>query len=190
MVIPPIFEQNHLGFQNGFAPVIDSTRKACYIDRTGKNLFNKYFYSVDGYNQGLAFVQESENKGHFINTKGERLNQKDYKNSWWFTEGFCGVSTDTSYLVIDTLGNELFESKNIELRFYCNGFGFFCDHSESIITWGIMDKNQNIISKERFVKAFYLYDLELIEVYIGDPSKFYAYGKRKYLSLEGKLISK
>jgi hypothetical protein len=190
MVIPPTLEQTYSGFQNGFAAVIDSTKKACYIDSTGKNLFNKYFYSVESYNQGLAFVKESYDKGYFIKAKGERLNQNNYKNSWGFTEGFCGVSTDTSYLVIDTLGNELFESKNIELRFYINNFGFFCDHSESIITWGIMDKNQNIISKERFVKAFYLYDLELIEVYIGDPSKFYAYGKRKYLSIEGKQISK
>ena len=190
VIIPFSLTQVHSAFNDGFAAVSDSLRRNCYIDRTGKNIFNRHYYDVKGFSEGFAFVKENTELGYFINKKGKRISEHNFKSTWWFSEGLNGVKTDSSYAVIDRNHRIIFESKDIELRFFSHGFGFFCRHSDAPITWGLMDTDMNIISKLDFVKVFSIPNKDCIEFYLGDVRKWYGYSKKGYMNLKGGIIWK
>jgi len=176
-------------FQNGFAAVCDASRQNCFINRKGENAFNNNYYSVEGFHENYAFVKDMNYRsGYFIDTLGKRVSPQTFKNVWYFTEGFCGVQTDSSFAVINSNHEIVFESKNIELRVFSNGFGFFCDHSSDKITWGVMDTSMNILSEKRFVKLFDIPNKNFLEFYLGDANLWYGYSKRGYIDRKGEIL--
>ncbi len=184
--IPFIFKLVYSDFQNGYACVDDSLGRICFIDFQGKNTFGTYYSDASGFSEGKAFVKVLyDSQGYFINTSGKRIFNYSFKDIWYFSDGFCGASTDSSYVVIDTAGNIVFSSPTIELRYYSGDFGLFCDHSGKYLTWGIMNRKQEIISSQRFTQLVSLPNGQFLETYSGDEAKWYGYGKRGYIDVEG-----
>lgn len=169
-------------FNSGLAAVSDSTRKNIFINKNGENAFDEDFHSVGRFNAGKAFVKKKNyESGYYIDTLGNRTSDNTYRNGWRFTEGLCGVRTDSSFAIINHNEEIIYNSKDIELRFYANGFGFFCDQSGETLTWGLMNENQEIISDKRFVSVFSLPDKDCVEFYLGDPKEWYGYAKEDIL---------
>lgn len=186
--IPPS-NNVYSGFNNGLAIIIDSNNKIRYINHEGIDPFNTAYFEASRFSEGLAFVKDSRHgKEYLIDTTGNRVSENEFETSWWFSEGCCGVETDSSYAIIDHKGQIVFESETIELRFFANGFGFFCDRSGDHIQWGIMNKNFEIISDKRFNAAFSKQSNKFIEYYFGEPGEHYLNGKRGYMDMKGEII--
>lgn len=188
-VIPCTLTLVYSPFRYGYAAVADATRKECYINKNEVNVFGLYFDRVGRFCEGKAFVHDTYNSdGYFIDTTGQRLFNRTFKNVWWFEDGICGAETDSCFVVINAEGATIFSSKIIEWRFSSGEFGFFCDHTSEKLTWGIMNKQMEIISDERFVEIFQLPSKQIVETYSGDPSRWYGYGKRGYMDIAGKTL--
>lgn len=189
LTIPCNLEWVTSPFSDGFAAVRDSNNRNCFLNKMGLNQFETYYDNVKRFSEGLAFVREAYDAlGYFIDTLGNRNSARSYKTVWWFSEGFCGVETDSSFLVIDKNENTVFSSEKIELRFYADGFGAFCDHSGDQLTWGIMNTKQEIISDRRFTLLVNKTNSLFWEFYFGDPAKWYRSGKRGYINLNGTIL--
>jgi hypothetical protein len=188
-VLPCTLEAVYSPFVNGYAAVADATGKNCYINKYGLNVFGVYFDRVDQFNEGKAFVRKTFNSdGYFIDTTGQPLFNRVFKQVWWFNDGLCGAETDSGFVVINAEGTTVFSSKTIEWRFCSGEFGFFCDHSSEELTWGIMNKQMEILSDERFIEIFQLPSKQVVETYSGDPALWYGHGKRGYIDNTGKTL--
>lgn len=187
--IPLVFNLVYSNFSCGFSAVCDSNKLNCYINKQGENTFKKNFDGTNRFYEGRAFVRETYNSdGYFIDTTGNRITQNNYQSAWFYSEGLCGVQKDGIFLVIDKNENILFSSTTIELRFFADGFGHFCDHSSDKLTWGIMNKQFQIVNPMRFTQFLNDRSTSRLEFYFGDPNQWYGYGKRGYLNLNGNII--
>lgn len=189
MHIPFVLTQVYSTFHNGYASVDDSLRRRCFIDLHGKNTFGMFYFNASGFSEGKAFVKTTyDSLGYFINTNGKRIFDHSFRNVWDFNDGFCGALMDSTYVIIDTVGNIIFSSPTIELRYYNGDFGLFCDHSGVNLTWGIMNRKQEIVSNQRFTLILSLPGGQFVETYFGDPAKWYGHGKRGYVDIKGNYL--
>lgn len=189
LIIPFVLTHVYSNFSDGFAAVCDSNRRNCYIDKKGQNVFGKKFDSTRGFCEGRAFVKETyDSEGYFIDTTGNRVSLNTYKSTWSYSEGLCGVKKDENFLVIDINERVLFTSKTIEVRFVIGEFIYFCDHSKTDLTWGIMNKQFKEVTDMRFTQFLDDRGVSRLECYYGDPAQWYGYGKRGYLNIEGNII--
>jgi len=189
LIIPFDLTLVYSEFRYGFAAVCDSNRKSIYINKKGVNTFGKSFDSVHRFYEERAFVKDSYNsEGYFIDTAGNRISQNTYKSAWFYCEGLCGVKKDNNFLLIDKNEKVLFSSTTIEVCFISGEFFYFCDHSKDDLTWGIMNKQFKPITDVRFTEFLNDRSVSRLECYYGDPAKWYGYGKRGYLNIEGNMI--
>lgn len=188
--LKPIYRHVQGNFSNGFCSVIFDNNKNGYIDKKGKLAFGRYFDGCNQFFEGIAIVQETwDGPEFFMDTCGNYLFNISFKSSWFFSEGFCGIESDSMYHVVDNKGKILFSSKEIELRFYTSGIGYFCDLSKETLSWGIMNEKQEILSDIRFLKIFNLNNSPFSVIYISDdPKIFYQSGKRKYITKDGRIF--
>lgn len=189
LIIPFVLTLVYSDFSNGFAAVCDENRKTIYINKNGENTFGKTFDSVNRFYDARAFVKDTYNsEGYFIDTTGKRISQNTYKSAWFYCEGLCGVKKDNSFLVIDKTEKVIFSSTTIEVRFVIGEFVYFCDHSKEKLTWGIMNRQLEQVTDLRFTQFQEYRNVSRLECFYGDPAKWYGYGKRGYLNIEGNII--
>lgn len=189
LIIPFVLTHVYSDFSNGFAAVCDSNRKDIYFNKKGVNAFGKTFDSVHRFYEERAFVKETyDSEGYFIDTTGNRISQNTYQSAWFYRGGLCGVKKDNNFLVIDKNEMVLFSSPSIEVRFIYGEFFYFCDYSKDDLTWGIMNKQFKQVTDLRFTQFLEDRNVSRLECYYGDPTKWYGYGKRGYLNIEGNII--
>ncbi len=101
-------------FQFGIAAVDNVDGDSFYINRSGKNVFNKTFERAGYFDEsGLAAVK-SDGKYGYINTKGEYVISPKYDYAERFYNGFAKVVDNGIMQVIDKKGNVVYQPKKAD----------------------------------------------------------------------------
>jgi hypothetical protein len=104
--------------------------KWAFIDKSGRQVTNFNFSSVEPFSEGLALVEQG--KWGFIDKRGEIAIPIKYGKAWSFSEGLAPVFTDSSFtsyekrecLYIDKKGNTAFKPAIDELGSKSNFYAY------------------------------------------------------------------
>lgn len=94
-----------------------------YLDANGTLLSSKYYYSLDGFHNGLAIIKElvpaeQAYKYFIIRKDGSYLIETSFDFIGNFSEGICWFEKNNSWGFIDTTGKEIFSTKVNPENFY------------------------------------------------------------------------
>ncbi len=97
----------HGEFNDGFCNVLDTNKKAYYINQDGKNSFNLFFDFAESFSEQLAVVSINKKLG-IINNKGQWVRKPDFDtSSRYFKSGFLMGISKGKYFYIKKDGSNL-----------------------------------------------------------------------------------
>jgi hypothetical protein len=174
-VIPPRYNYCYSFNEYGLAPIYDNlTDQLYFIDTKGDTILssteqyqlisNPYLRgSVPTFMDGMLKVK-SNGKYGFINLEGELIIPAKYDSVTDFNQGLAAVRIDTSFYIIDALGNEeRITERNIKsIDRFSEGFAAYCLSTNK---WGFLDKNGSVKIPPRYLSVgFFKRGVTYVEV--------------------------
>lgn len=147
VVIP--FELSYAnGFHEGAASVRDKKGLWFLIDKTGKQLGDKYD-DVDSVSDGMAKFKSGTKYG-YLNYLGNQVLQAQYIEARDFAEGLAAVKVGDKFGFIDKSGKEKISPQFLDSLKFSDGL---CPVQTSEKKWGFIDQNGKLVIQATFDEA-------------------------------------
>jgi hypothetical protein len=114
-----------------------------FVDSTGTFLFNKQFWGVSSFSEGLAPIIQNGKWG-FINTKGEMVIPCIYDGAGNFSEGLASVEQNGKCGSINTKGEVVLPCIYDRVRDFSEGLAFV----EQNGIWSVINTEGKVIVAE------------------------------------------
>jgi hypothetical protein len=123
--------------------------KWTFIDKTGKNIFNKEFTDAHDFSEGFAAVTANGKSG-WINKKGEFVFGNDFQDCKLFSEGFAAFKKGDSWGLINNKGKVVAQANYFDVGEMHEHFATFSMGPKNV---GFIDTAGKIVIQPQFESA-------------------------------------
>lgn len=164
-------------FRNGFCAVYESRGAATFITQSGERISDKYYDSVEPFNEGFAAVRKGMYQT-YINELGQEITDRELYQGKEFSDGKAAVSDNSGYFgYIDESGDFVITPKYRSANSFSSGFAYVrMKHGEEGF---LIDESENQYLKELGLSQISKFNANGYAVakaaYISDGSYKYKY---------------
>ncbi len=135
-------------FVDGIAAVLTGSLHSCiYIDKTGKNIFDKTFYQCGGFDNGVARVMPEYGETIYIDKNGNEVEKPEEEDNFNVEASYKWIGNEEKYFFVDKETHEqVFGDKMYDYVYDFNKLGYAKVRTKDE-GQGVIDTNGNYVFK-------------------------------------------